>query len=216
MRHGIGLIVKVARPFEGSRWRHPFGSTARHLIRKAPCPVWILREDAPAGPTKILVAVDLVTDDTTRLTLCDKLLQVGTTLAALGDASLRVAHAWELWAEFAGRAHPGVASLPRAVQRAKLRARERVDAFVERHRPALRAEDVYCIHGKPEAVLPELIVAERVDLLVMGSIGRVGLGSSLLGERAEEILNRVECPVLVVKPDGFVSPLSDRVSDPKA
>lgn len=45
----------------------------------------------------------------------------------------------------------------------------------------------------------------------MGSVGHAGVRGLLMGERAEEILSRVDCGVLAVKPDGFVSPLDRQV-----
>ncbi len=45
----------------------------------------------------------------------------------------------------------------------------------------------------------------RIDLLVLGTIGRSGIAGLLMGNTAERILNKVECSVLAVKPEGFVS-----------
>ncbi|HVS10740.1 MAG TPA: universal stress protein [Planctomycetota bacterium] len=45
------------------------------------------------------------------------------------------------------------------------------------------------------------------DLLVLGTVARTGIAGVLIGNTAEEILDRIACSVLVVKPDGFVSPL---------
>jgi len=44
--------------------------------------------------------------------------------------------------------------------------------------------------------------AERADLIVVGSRGRSGIGRYLLGSISDEIVQRAECPVLVVRPDG--------------
>ena len=51
------------------------------------------------------------------------------------------------------------------------------------------------------------VVAEGIDLVVMGSVGRSGLSGMLIGNTAERILRKLPCSVLVVKPDGFVSPV---------
>jgi nucleotide-binding universal stress UspA family protein len=40
-----------------------------------------------------------------------------------------------------------------------------------------------------------------IDLIVLGTRGRTGVGKLLLGSRAEEILRRAPCPVLTVGPD---------------
>jgi len=41
----------------------------------------------------------------------------------------------------------------------------------------------------------------------MGTVGRVGIPGFFIGNTAEEILKRVECSVLAIKPAGFVSPV---------
>ena len=41
----------------------------------------------------------------------------------------------------------------------------------------------------------------------MGTVGRHGLSGILIGNTAEDILSNVDCSVLALKPDGFVSPV---------
>ena len=41
-----------------------------------------------------------------------------------------------------------------------------------------------------------------------GSVGRSGMSGVLMGNTAEQILDGVECSVLVTKPEGFESPIS--------
>ena len=41
----------------------------------------------------------------------------------------------------------------------------------------------------------------------MGTVARTGIPGLLIGNTAETILQRVDCSVLAVKPDGFVSPV---------
>lgn len=48
-----------------------------------------------------------------------------------------------------------------------------------------------------------LTYAEKneVDLIVMGTHGRTGLGHLLIGSVAENVVRRAHCPVLTVRPD---------------
>ncbi len=41
----------------------------------------------------------------------------------------------------------------------------------------------------------------------MGTVARTGFSAFLIGNTAETILQRLECSVLAVKPDRFVSPV---------
>ncbi|MGE3600210.1 MAG: universal stress protein, partial [Dehalococcoidia bacterium] len=56
-------------------------------------------------------------------------------------------------------------------------------------------------------VIPDFVVAEGIDLVVMGTVARAGIAGMLLGNTAERILRKLPCSVLTVKPDGFTSPV---------
>ena len=56
-------------------------------------------------------------------------------------------------------------------------------------------------------MIPELATAKEVELIVMGTVSRTGVAGLLIGNTAERILHQVDCSVLTVKPDGFVTPV---------
>jgi nucleotide-binding universal stress UspA family protein len=58
----------------------------------------------------------------------------------------------------------------------------------------------YVRHGLPWKNLSRIVVENAIDLLVVGTHGRTGLGKLLLGSVAEDILRHVPCPVLTVGP----------------
>ncbi len=49
-------------------------------------------------------------------------------------------------------------------------------------------------------VIDETVKQQKIDLIVMGTRGRTGIGRVLLGSVAEEIFRRISCPVLTVGP----------------
>jgi nucleotide-binding universal stress UspA family protein len=57
--------------------------------------------------------------------------------------------------------------------------------------------------------LKAVIEKENIDLVVIGTRGRSGLGKLLLGSAAEEIFRDVECPVLTVGPQAPEEPPRD-------
>lgn len=65
----------------------------------------------------------------------------------------------------------------------------------------------HSIEGDACSVIPEVAAREQVDLIVMGTVARVGLEGYFIGNTAETVLNRVACSVLTIKPEGFVSPI---------
>jgi len=61
--------------------------------------------------------------------------------------------------------------------------------------------------GNTREVMSNLIEQKEIDLIVLGTRGRTGLGKVILGSVAEQILRQAPCPVLTVGP--HVNPWSD-------
>jgi len=77
-------------------------------------------------------------------------------------------------------------------------AKEKLDQI------ALKVDDIphhsYVRHGGVWRNLAEIIDANQVDLIIVGTHGRTGLGKLLLGSVAEDILRHAPCPVLTIGP----------------
>jgi nucleotide-binding universal stress UspA family protein len=58
----------------------------------------------------------------------------------------------------------------------------------------------YVRHGKVPQVISELIRDQNIDLLILGTHGRTGLGKLVMGSVAEEVFRTALCPVLTVGP----------------
>ncbi len=71
------------------------------------------------------------------------------------------------------------------------RLAERFDGFPHR---------CYVRHGQVWKALDRIVAENEVDLIVVGTHGRTGLGKLLLGSVAEDILRHAPCPVLTVGP----------------
>jgi len=56
----------------------------------------------------------------------------------------------------------------------------------------------YVRHGDVSTVVREMIREHDIDLLVLGTHGRTGLGRLVMGSVAEELFRRATCPVLTV------------------
>jgi nucleotide-binding universal stress UspA family protein len=56
------------------------------------------------------------------------------------------------------------------------------------------------VHGEAAAEIVRVAKDRNVDLIVVSSHGRTGLGRILFGSTAEAVVRHASCPVLVVKP----------------
>jgi nucleotide-binding universal stress UspA family protein len=119
------------------------------------------------------------------------------TEAALHKARLRIVCAWEVPSVvFAGGYVPG------AEQSVFEGFRERAEAIVteavaeaKRLQPAVPC-DGEALQGQPANVLLEC--ASDASLVVVGSRGRGGFASLLLGSTSQQVVHHAPCPVLVV------------------
>jgi len=63
----------------------------------------------------------------------------------------------------------------------------------------LEVEEVI-VHGDAAAEIVRVAGEHEVDLIVVSSHGRTGLGRIIFGSTAEAVVRHASCPVLVVKP----------------
>ena len=66
---------------------------------------------------------------------------------------------------------------------------------------------VYLLKGEAERLIPELAKEREVELIVMGTFCQTGIAGFFIGNTAEKILHRVDCSVLTIKSDGFITPV---------
>lgn len=77
-------------------------------------------------------------------------------------------------------------------------AQERIQAVSEQLRGY--PHHVYLRHGNVLNMLRELVQEQEIDLLVLGTHGRTGIGKLVMGSVAEQIFRDARCPVLTVGP----------------
>lgn len=65
--------------------------------------------------------------------------------------------------------------------------------------PNVAVDHQLLLVGEPDAEIIRVAEALNVDLIVMGTHGRTGLGRLLMGSVAEHVVRRAPCPVVTVK-----------------
>jgi nucleotide-binding universal stress UspA family protein len=201
------LVVKAAEGAASSR-RLFLGSTALHLIRKCPSPVWIVGAASRRRGSRVLAAVDPQATDRTRLGLARRVLALAQDCAGVLEGEL---HAVGLWQAPAARLlEPRLDQAEFDAWLAEAEADART-GLAHIARGLLAPARVRLERGDPRERLPALVESEGFDVLVLGSLGEVGAAGLLIGETAETVIRSVRCSILAVKPDGFVCPV--RVED---
>jgi len=209
LRNGHDLVVKSR---QGSVSAPLLLSDDMHLLRKCPCPVWILNNRLEARSRRIMAAVDPDPSDPVRDQLNHTVMQLATSLTELDDAWLDVVNVWSLQEESTLR-HSGFARVSRAevdllVASEEARSAEHFRRLTDDFAEHLDRMRLLHLKGAPADILPEHAETEEIDTLVMGSVARTGIAGLFIGNTAETVLSRVKCSILTVKPQGFVSPVS--------
>ena len=199
------LVVKAAQGDTG-KWKRLFGTGDQKLMRKCPCPVWIVKPSRESHFRRILAAVDVDSTEPDTDALARRIMAHATSLAAEEGSELHVVHVWRLAAETALRGRQidttDVDKIVRSIEGAHESELDRLlDAYPYDKRT------VHLIKGQAGNVIPDLAESLEVDLVVIGTVGRTGVPGLLIGNTAEKVLNALDCSVLTLKPEGFETPI---------
>lgn len=66
----------------------------------------------------------------------------------------------------------------------------------------------HLLEGSPRQDIPAISKEIKADLVVMCTVARTGISGFFMGNTAETILNQLDCSVLAIKPQGFVTPVT--------
>ena len=197
---GHDLVVREgARDLVAPR-REPSGAVNTDLLRRCPCAVLLVGHGSAAGHPRIAAAVNTGTEDgEADQAMNATIAETALLMAELEGGSVTLLHAWEVFAEgmVRGLATPdGYADYLAA---ARQRAADDFARFTQSLGGRLSGVAAELRRGEPEDVIPEFVVAEGIDLMVMGSVARRGIPGFVIGNTAERVLPRLPCSVLVVK-----------------
>ena len=202
-------LVIVAAEGMGRVQEMLFGSTAMYLMRKCPCPVWVIKPEQPKQYSRILAAVDPTSCCEEHLALNIKIMDLATSLAQLEQGELHIVHTWDLHGETSFRAHAAMPEivLARWIREIRDEHQHCLDDLLQDYPVDDQDYEVHLLKGNAGTLIPELAQEKAIELIVMGTVCRTGVSGMLIGNTAETVLRRVDCSVLAVKPDGFVTPV---------
>ena len=189
-----GLIV-VGATGSGPFAAELLGSTADRVVRKASCPVLVVRDGMQVPPRRVLAAVDLspLSGDAFR---CG--LHLLARIAEPRDVQVQAVYALSFMDSLAFREQAGGVPL----EQTEPLAAEALRRFVLEHRSEVPfpVETAVLSGEAREAILQEL--RERpADLLILGTHGRGGMDRLVLGSVASTVTRKAPCSVLLISPE---------------
>lgn len=217
LRNEQDLVVKSAISDGGARGRL-FGTTDMHLLRKCPCPLWLIKSPEPTSLRRILAAVDFndldPPDQDTAEPLNRMILELAGSIALIERSEFHVVHAWEAFGERHMRTVLDEEKVVSYVGEVRLKHRYWLNRLLRKAKKWIGPEEYQPIKpkthlpkGTAREVIPDLARTLQVDLIVMGTVARTGIPGLIIGNTAESILTDIDCSVLAVKPEGFVTPV---------
>jgi universal stress protein E len=192
-----------------------FRSLSLHLIRKCPCPVWVVHPEIRRTGGQVMAAVDpdpLESHGSVNSLIMD----LAVSLAELDGAKLHIAHAYHML-ELEGsedlRREHGL-KIPKdlyqeCVDSAVKERRRKLDELLEGYALDALEHQIHFEAGHPSFLVPSLAKREQVDVLILGAITHGDSAGHCIGMTAEDIIHQIGCSVLAVKPPEFVSPISE-------
>ena len=166
-----------------------------HLFRRCPAPVLIVAEKKWRATKPVVAAVDLSDDSRTNRQLNDKIIETAKQFAEALDTKLHVVHALHIPAllteldlvdEYTHIKEMKAELEPRVAQMAKVHGLPRSSFKLKQ--------------GPVHKVLCSESARLKAQLVVMGTVGRRGVKSHIMGNTSERVLGMLRTDVLTLKP----------------
>lgn len=224
MANKIDLVIKLSDADDKDRL---CGADDMQLLRKCPCPVWVVPRNDKAQYDTIVAALDLnyhypAHEVSVRRALNMNILRYAAHVALMESAQLRIVHVFDAVPDNILRG--GFISVDEnALENDLNNIYQEREAELERLITAVKAElkeqfkkgtmkklrrQTHLVHGYPRREIATTATAVGAKAVVMGTVARLGVPGFIMGGTAEETLQKLTCPVIGIKPEGFVSPVS--------
>lgn len=205
LRDNHDLVIKRGSATEG------IDQLAMRLIRKCPCPLWVIQGKTSGDLKRILAAVDATSENEETRLLNMKIVELAYSLAQRENGESHFLNTWYLHSESMLRG-PRFKFVDSEIQLMKQKlaqeGEEKLRALIESAHIIARPDHLHVLEGKTDLVIERVLESLQIEVLVLGTIGRSGIPGLLIGNTVEKLLAKVNCSVLAVKPDGFVSPVT--------
>jgi len=200
-------LIVVGATRSGSFTAELLGSTADRVLRKASCPVLVVRNGLPM-PRKVLAPVDLspVSGEAFR-----RGLHLLAQLSDGGEIQVRVVYALGLLDALAVRQRTGGQMPLEEVERP---VAEELARFVSQNLENLPGErfqvETAVLSGEARVEILRELEERPADLVILGTHGRGGWDRLVLGSVASTVARKAPCSVLVVPPDAALAEQEER------
>jgi len=201
------LIITTSRPSRGV-FKEVQDCFYAGLCRQCPCSVWVIKNQSQLPAQHILVALEIKNITLQSDSLNTKILRTAGWFAAAYGSDLHIAYT--LSPSEIKHAAARCASIDRDSYAKELRSeiQQTCNSVLEESDLFLAAEHIHLLKRSSKTLIRQLVQQQSMSLILMGARTRNRLAELLKGNIVEKIVDDVDCAVLIVKPDKFISQLS--------
>ncbi|WP_286272739.1 universal stress protein UspE [Thalassotalea hakodatensis] len=205
IHHNVDIVIKGTHEHDKLK-SVIFTPTDWHILRKCPCPVLLVKDHSWPANGNIVASVNVGSDESEHTSLNDIITQEAVLLGNIIQGNVHLVNSY-----------PGT-PVNIAIEIPEFNANEYNDSMRQHHQQAMQnhatkysisTENTHVREGLPEDVIEEVSQQLDAELVVLGTIGRTGISAALIGNTAEHVIDRLNCDVLALKPEGYKSPLQD-------
>ena len=209
IRNNRDLVMLSPRK-EGRIKEMLLGSRIMHLMRKCPCPVWAVKPTGSRRYTHIIAAVDVVPVNEESSTLNTTIMELASSLSETENSMLHIVHCWVPYYERTSHSRFGFSQdvATKMIHDTKNLLKKWLDELVKKVDLTSIKYKVHLLEGEPGDLIVQQAKNHQADLVVMGTVSRTGISGFFIGNTAEKILHKLNCSVLAIKPEGFVTPVT--------
>lgn len=205
LRNGHDLVIKGADKVE----QKGFKSVDMELLRKCPSAVWLCRpNDNPNKNIHLAVAIDPESEEPEGHDLSLHLLKISNLLADTYNVELNLVSCWDYELEEYLRNSIWIDQPENKLQQMltdiQIKNRYALDSLIKESKFNKKI-NIDHFKGLPEHIIPSYVSNKNIDLLIMGTVARTGIQGFLIGNTAENVVQKITCSILALKPNGFVS-----------
>ncbi|PAJ73044.1 hypothetical protein CJF42_17930 [Pseudoalteromonas sp. NBT06-2] len=186
----IDLVIK-----EGHRTEALFHTpTDWQLIRHLTCPILIASHEKWKSQANILLTIDLSHDDDNHNALNDLILTWGYSYSTLTHTQLNAMYSIPIskpLLEF------DVVDKDLVIESKGPAAKQKMQSLLNRF--DMSAITSHITAGPPDRTIPHMANELHSDLVIIGCVGREGLGGFILGNTAEKVLHHLRTDCLIIK-----------------
>lgn len=182
-----------------------FTPTDWHILRKCPCPVLLVKDHDWPNEGNIIAALNVASDEEEHLSLNQKITEQALSLSKTIQANVHLVNSF-----------PG-APINISIEIPEFNMLDYQNNMKQHHVKAMKkhAEEhqiletnTHVEEGLPEDIIESKATELDSELVVLGCVGRTGISAALIGNTAENVIDQLNCDLLALKPDGFISPIT--------